>query len=130
MLNSHYEKILTHIFSDKTYSEEQKLVMIHSLTISMENENMSIGNRRFFTDTMQIAGFVFMDNFISYAEKTNKSTDYLFEVLRSLNQSQMEKYAMLFLLFVNDCHLRNEDSQHTHTVLEHILTSRPSVPCT
>ena len=123
MLNKDYEKILTYIFDDRLYTEEQKAVMLCSLTISIGDEqlvngSMSKDHNRFFIDALSKAGFFIMDTYLSIAKSCNNSTKYMFKVLETLNEAQKEKYVMLFLLFISDCHTRNEDTPDMHKVME------------
>lgn len=123
MLNKDYEKILTYIFDDSSYTVEQKAVMLTSLSFAIEDEqlvngSMSKDHKRFFIDALSKAGFFLMDEYMSIANLCNDSTKYMFKVLETLNEVQKEKYVMLFLLFISDCHYRNEDTPHMHKVME------------
>ena len=123
MLNRDNDKILTYIFDDKTYTEEQKAVMISSLSNTIPddqliNGSLSRDHQRFFIDALSKAGFIFMDKYLEIAKEASNSTQYLFKILQTLSVSQKEKYAMLFLLFMSDCRNRNEDTPNMHKMME------------
>jgi hypothetical protein len=112
MQNEH--TILSYIFDERSYTEEQKAVMICSLSNIIPNDQLyhgelSPGHQKFFLNALTEAGFVFMEEYFRIANECANSTQYLIKVLNSLSDTQKEKYTMLFLLFLSDCRSRKDD---------------------